>query len=232
MADPKTNDTTEEGAESSTMDDQKKLRKAKMMKKLVKVITVMFYLMAVCGGGTLLSLYYIIFWDPDIDVPFPPEHMNQRYRRSYDIPSDVPEEYLAGTESEILLPGYPKSKDQRSPYSDLPHPKRYPEDGIRTEFPPVSVNQRLRSGTQPPATYYDYGPPKGRYQLDKEFSRRRYLEELYKYHGRNTKSDTLLNSHSRSGKQSERNHRSLTKRNAAQTSKRSLSQYLRHFQRL
>merc|ERR1719383_1323335 len=44
------------------------------------MVTVMIYLGAVFGGGTLLSLYYIIFWDPNIKVP-KPATSSSRWRR-------------------------------------------------------------------------------------------------------------------------------------------------------
>ncbi|XP_076065397.1 uncharacterized protein LOC143039372 [Oratosquilla oratoria] len=41
-------------------------KKAAFTKKIIRIITVMAYVSGVSGAGVLLSLYYIIFWDPQI----------------------------------------------------------------------------------------------------------------------------------------------------------------------
>ncbi|XP_018020380.1 uncharacterized protein LOC108676755 isoform X3 [Hyalella azteca] len=64
-----------------TDEERKKDRKAAMMKKAVRIVTVVVYLMGVSGGGFLLSLYYIIFWDPQIEVAKPPQYLSQVQRR-------------------------------------------------------------------------------------------------------------------------------------------------------
>ena len=76
------------GTEPMTEEERKRERKAAMVKKAVRIITVVLYLSGVFGGGTLLSLYYVIFWDPSIEVQKPPnaqyltQGMSERGRRS------------------------------------------------------------------------------------------------------------------------------------------------------
>lgn len=67
--------------------------KEEMQIKIVRMVTVMIYLGAVMGGGTLLSLYYIIFWDPNIKIP-KPEISSSRWKRDLNqhiIEHSVPE---------------------------------------------------------------------------------------------------------------------------------------------
>jgi len=52
-------------------EEDKAEQKVEMQLKIVRMVTVVIYLGAVTGGGTLLSLYYIIFWDPAIQVERP-----------------------------------------------------------------------------------------------------------------------------------------------------------------
>jgi len=73
---------SEEAGVPTSEDEIKKEKKAALIKKAVRAVTVMFYLMGVFGGGTLLSFYYIIFWDPNINVPKPAEYLKSRARRS------------------------------------------------------------------------------------------------------------------------------------------------------
>ncbi|XP_066961785.1 uncharacterized protein [Macrobrachium rosenbergii] len=44
-------------------------------KKMMKMMTVMAYISGVSGAGFLLSLYYIIFWDPNIQGVRPPGYL-------------------------------------------------------------------------------------------------------------------------------------------------------------
>ncbi|XP_068238757.1 uncharacterized protein [Palaemon carinicauda] len=44
-------------------------------KKMMKMLTVMAYISGVSGAGFLLSLYYIIFWDPNIQGVRPPGYL-------------------------------------------------------------------------------------------------------------------------------------------------------------
>jgi len=68
----------EEGKKDGAVNEVKEEKKLKSQLKVVRILTVMVYLGAVTGGGTLLSLYYILFWDPQIKVDKP---SGWRFRR-------------------------------------------------------------------------------------------------------------------------------------------------------
>jgi len=72
----------EDGKSKDAKDEEKEEKKLKSQLKLVRIMTVVVYLGAVTGGGTVLSLYYIIFWDPNIQVAKPSSSSGWgRYRR-------------------------------------------------------------------------------------------------------------------------------------------------------
>ena len=72
-----------EEAVEKTEEELKKEKRAALTRKAVRIVTVLFYLMGVSGPGTLLSLYYIIFWDPQIEVARPPQQL--RSPESWDV---------------------------------------------------------------------------------------------------------------------------------------------------
>ena len=49
-------------------------------KKIIKLMTVAAYMSGVSGAGVLLSLYYIIFWDPRITGVRPPGYLKSGSR--------------------------------------------------------------------------------------------------------------------------------------------------------
>ncbi|XP_063882059.1 uncharacterized protein LOC135112070 isoform X1 [Scylla paramamosain] len=49
-------------------------------KKIIKLMTVAAYMSGVSGAGVLLSLYYIIFWDPRITGVRPPGYLRSGER--------------------------------------------------------------------------------------------------------------------------------------------------------
>ncbi|XP_069166008.1 homeobox protein abdominal-A isoform X1 [Procambarus clarkii] len=49
--------------------------KSALTKKLIKITTVVVYACGVSSAGFLLSLYYIIFWDPQIKGVRPPDYL-------------------------------------------------------------------------------------------------------------------------------------------------------------
>lgn len=68
-------------------------------KKLIKLMTVAAYMSGVSGAGVLLSLYYIIFWDPQITGVRPPGYLKSGEKIGMPetaarvAPSPLPEAY-------------------------------------------------------------------------------------------------------------------------------------------
>ena len=70
-----------------TEEELRKQRKAALVTRAIRAVTVVLYLCGVFGGGFLLSLYYIIFWDPKIEVP-QSSLRQRRHVQSYILPDN------------------------------------------------------------------------------------------------------------------------------------------------
>lgn len=92
--------------------------KEEMQIKIVRMVTVMIYLGAVMGGGTLLSLYYIIFWDPNIHVPKPSVGSSSRWRR--DLDEHITEHHIPQFSKLVLPPSLqPVSSPENLPAASI-----------------------------------------------------------------------------------------------------------------
>lgn len=78
-------------------------------KKIIKLMTVAAYMSGVSGAGVLLSLYYIVFWDPRITGVRPPGYLKSGEKIG-----------LPQTSARIASPPLPEAFSGRHPIA-YPH---------------------------------------------------------------------------------------------------------------
>ena len=62
----------EEENDKKEEEDEGNAKKSLLTQKIIRIVTVCAYISGVSGAGFLMSLYYIIFWDPKIEASRPP----------------------------------------------------------------------------------------------------------------------------------------------------------------
>lgn len=60
--------------EEEKEEEQGEKEKSRVTKRVIRIVTVIAYVVGVSGAGFLMSLYYLIFWDPQIETVKPPTY--------------------------------------------------------------------------------------------------------------------------------------------------------------